>query len=291
MLGLSLQKSLRNLLLLVGLCSQLLLAGCEYAYTGSGFKVLQENPNEEPWFSGYRPADMAEAIEARGELLPVIVWANGGCFRSDFPWQPLFKNWAAAGYVVLALSEAPANQGGALGQTNVADHGALIDWDIQKSPYNDMLDHDRIVAAGNSCGGITALGLTAQDPRVSAVFVLSGSSAIGSSSRSVMEAIDVPVGYVIGGSTDIAGGPARTDYERMSQDIPAMVVNRTIGGHVTVSTTASILEEVAQIGLNWMELVLYGSPEAYDEPTADTVCAECTPGDWNLMARLLDTLL
>jgi cephalosporin-C deacetylase-like acetyl esterase len=36
-----------------------------------------------------------------------------------------------------------------------------------------MIDQDAIVAAGNSCGGIVALGLAAADERMDAVFVLS----------------------------------------------------------------------------------------------------------------------
>ena len=266
------------------------ITGCEYNYTGDGYAILEENPNAEPWFNVYRPVDMLSVIEDTDQLLPVIVWANGGCFRADFPWQPLFKRWAAAGYVVLALSETP-DGAGALGITTVAHQGEMIDWALNQSMYADLLDSGKVVAAGNSCGGVTSLGLAAEDPRVAAVFVLSGSSALGTSSSRVMSGITVPVGYVTGGATDIAGGAAAKDYQKIEEGIPAMIVRRSVGGHVTVSTTVSILEEEANIALNWMNLALYGSQAAFDELTSPDVCATCTPGDWNLDAKNLESLI
>lgn len=286
----NIHRSMPKVVAVFALLSLTLLGGCEYNYTGDGYKILEENPNAEPWFNVYRPADMISVIEETGELLPVIVWANGGCFRADFPWQPLFKRWAAAGYVVLALSETP-DGAGALGVTTVAHHGQLIDWALNQSSYSDLLDSSRVVAAGNSCGGVTAMGLAAEDPRVAAIFVLSGSSAVGSSSTRIMENITVPLGFVVGGSTDIAGRNAIKDFENLAEGIPGMIVNRTVGGHVTVSTTVSILEEEAEIALKWMNLALYGSPDAYDELTSPDVCYTCTPGDWTLNSKSLDLLL
>ncbi|RLT92824.1 MAG: hypothetical protein D9N11_16140 [Ketobacter sp.] len=272
------------------LLSFVFLSGCEYNYTGDGYSILEENPNAEPWFNVYRPADMLSVVEDTGRLLPVVVWANGGCLRSDFTWQPLFKRWAAAGYVVLALAESPEGPG-ALGMTDSADHGQLIDWALTQSSYTDLLDSSRIVAAGNSCGGVTAMELAAEDARVSAIFVLSGSSAVGSSSIKVMENITVPLGFVVGGSTDIAGRNAIKDYEILADGIPAMIVSRFKGGHLTVSTNVPILEQEANIALNWMNLALYGSQAAYDELTSDVVCSNCVANEWTVNAKSLELLL
>lgn len=271
------------------LLAVLWLNGCEYQYTSDGYAIIEENPNAEPWFDVFRPLDLTAVVNESGQLLPVIVWANGGCLRSNFTWQPLFKRWAAQGYVVLAMAEEPGR--GALGTSNVQDHGALINWALTQSPYADMMDGDRVVAAGNSCGGVTALGLAAVDERVAAVFVLSGSSAIGSTSESIMQAIDVPVGYVTGGPTDIAGGPARSDFDALPTDASAMLVQRVSGGHVTVSTTVAILEEVADIALNWMNLALDGDEASYLDLTSETLCATCTPGDWGLIEKNMERLV
>jgi hypothetical protein len=75
----------------------------------------------EPWFNVGRPTDLT----ATGGKLPVVAWANGGCFRSDFTWAPLFERWAKGRFIVLALTERPVN--GPLVQTSVEEHGALID--------------------------------------------------------------------------------------------------------------------------------------------------------------------
>lgn len=250
--------------------------------------TTMESGGAEPWFNIYRPMD----LDATGEPLPVIVWANGGCFRSDFTWAPLFERWAAGGFVVLALTESPTE--GALAQTTVAHHGQLIDWALEQAEadgmYQGKLDKARIVAAGNSCGGITALGMTAEDERVASVFVLSGSSNFSGANTAVMRAIKVPVGYVVGGPEDIAGANASADYDALGADIPAMIVSRNSGDHQTVSTDTMILPEVAAIALNWMDLTLYGTPEAAAVLESATVCEGCASGTWSLESRLLDTL-
>ncbi|MDD9967420.1 MAG: hypothetical protein OXR73_14385 [Myxococcales bacterium] len=258
------------------------------AATSVSLDTTMENPNAAPWFNVYRPSDLEAAQEATGGLLPVIVWANGGCFRSDFTWEPLFSRWAAAGYVVLALTE--STQAGALTQTTVSDHGGLIDWALEQADYADMLDPERVVSAGNSCGGITALGLAAADDRPAAVFVLSGSSNIGRANLQVVNAVKVPVGYIVGGREDIAGANATSDYEAFSEGLPAAIVSRSSGDHVLVSTDPAILKEEAEIALNWMDLALYGTQEAYDALTSDNVCENCTPGDWSLESKHLETL-
>jgi hypothetical protein len=158
-------------------------------------------------------------------------------------------------------------------------------------PYEGKLDETKIVAAGNSCGGITALGLAAEDERAAAVFVLSGSSNIGAPNLTVINGIDVPVGYVVGGPEDIAGANAIGDYRALRDGIPAMIVSRESGDHMTVSTDPMILPQVAEIALNWMDLALYGTAEAHDALTSANVCARCTAGDWMLQSKNLEALV
>ena len=43
-------------------------------------------------FNAYRPRE----FEAAGGPLPVAVWANGGCVRSDFTWAPLYETLRTA---------------------------------------------------------------------------------------------------------------------------------------------------------------------------------------------------
>jgi predicted dienelactone hydrolase len=252
--------------------------------------TTMEYPAEEPWFNVYRP----ENLDATGEPLPVIAWANGGCYRSDFTWEPLFKRWAAGGFVVLALTMHPER--GAMVQTSIAEQGGLVDWALKQAmakdgAYAGKLDPEQIVAAGNSCGGVTALGLAAQDPRIAAVFVLSGSSGFGAANRAVIDKISVPVGYIVGGPQDIAGGNATSDYDALPDGVPAMIVSRFEGDHRTVSTDPAILAHEAEIALNWMDLALYGTEEAHEELTSATVCADCESGHFALKSKHLEKLL
>lgn len=257
------------------------------------YPIAQEKVSDAPVFHITRPMDLAQP----GGLLPVIAWANGGCFRSDFPWQPLFDRWAGAGFVVLSLTGSGSDDDIAsmLDATSDAEHIALIDWVAkanESGPYAGMLDVGRIALAGNSCGGVTALQATAKDDRVAAVFVLSGSSEVGSVNTEVMAAIKVPVGYVTGSpDEDVAAPNAADDYEALGDGIAAMLVQRTSGDHLTVSTDEQVLPEDAEIALNWLDLALYGTKQAHDTLTSPNVCEHCTPDVWTFKAKNLETLV
>ena len=69
-----------------------------------------------------------------------------------------------------------------------------------------------------------------------------------------------------------------------------MIVNRSMGDHLTVSTDTTVLPEVADIALNWMDLSLYGNKQAAAALRAPNVCGKCTAGIWKLQAKMLETL-
>jgi len=255
--------------------------------------ITQEKVDEAPTFHITRPKDLSALEGAR----PVVAWANGGCFRSDFSWQPLFDRWASAGFIVLSLTGTGSDDDieGMLGMTAVAEHGALLDWAVkanESGAYAGKLDLERMVLSGNSCGGVTALGVAAQDKRAAAVFVLSGSSALGSVDKEIMKSITIPVGYVVGNmSEDVAAPNAADDYDAMQDGIPALLVNRTMGDHLTVSTDAMILPQDAEIALNWMDLALFGNKQAHDMLMSPAVCNGCTANTWVVKSKHLDKLL
>jgi hypothetical protein len=260
---------------------------------GGTYDVITKWIEDAPTFHLTMPADLSEV----GEPLPLVVWANGGCLRSDFLWQKtMFDIWAADGYAILALTSLTGSDDnlGMLGSTTSADQRAMVDWvEAQNAsgPYEGAFDLDRVVFAGNSCGGITSLEAASLDERAAAVFVLSGSSGMGSANLQVMENITVPVGYAVGGSEDIAGANASADFEAMAEGVPAMIAHRFEGDHFTVSSDMTITPDVGKIGLSFLNLALFGSQEAYDELTSDTVCAGCAEGHWSLQEKHLETLL
>jgi predicted dienelactone hydrolase len=257
--------------------------------TSLNFPTTKDSPKVKPWFNVFRPTDLS----VTGQPLPVIVWANGGCFRSDFTWEPLYKRWAGAGFIVLAITS--SDEAWELAQSTADDQGGMIDWileqaDNKQSPFAGKVDPKRIVAAGNSCGGITALALAAKDPRVNSVFVLSGSSSTSGADARVINAIKVPVGYITGGSEDISAANVDADYALLNKELPVMVVSRATGDHITVSTDEKILPVDAEIGLNWMDLALFGTKEAADALKSPAVCALCEPGLWKMKSRNLEKL-
>jgi hypothetical protein len=69
-----------------------------------------------------------------------------------------------------------------------------------------------------------------------------------------------------------------------------MIVNRSMGDHQTVSTDPAILPQVAAIGLDWMDLALYGTKSAAETLKSATVCTGCPMGTWTLKSKNLEQL-
>ena len=259
------------------------------------FATTMESPESLPGYNVYRP----ERLGATGARLPVIVWANGGCVRYDVVWAPLLEAWAAAGFFVLSIATPADADPRSAGSSTIDDQAKAIDWAIDQNkrgvgPYSRHLDVHRIVAAGNSCGGITALGLAAEDDRVSTVFVLSGSSIGPGASReaaaAIMEKIEAPVGFVVGGAEDIASAQADQDYDVQPAGVPGYVAHRAEGDHPAVSTTESILvDEVAEISVNWFDLALFGDAAARKALLHDP--CDCPPDLWTVRAKHLGKLV
>jgi len=246
-----------------------------------------ESPDVAPFFNVWRPTDLS-AVEGK---LPVFVWNNGACSRNDGVFRTLFEKWASGGYFVLSLTS-----GGGSSSTTIEDQKGLIDWVVEQAemaggPYNGKLDLERITAGGNSCGGITSLGLAAMDDRVAAVFVLSGSSGFGGADTTVTNAIKVPVAYVVGGEEDIARANAEADYEAFASGIPSMIVSRSSGDHLMISNNAEVMTDAADMSINWLDLTMFGLQGALDALNAPTVCSGCDSGLWTVTSKNLDTLV
>lgn len=258
---------------------------------GRNLETTTEMPAGLPEHRIYRPAD----LDATGATLPVIVWGSGGCYPVDGPWQILLTRWARAGFIAIAPA-VPEEEATSAPRTTASDQAAVIDWVLAEngtvdSPYAGRFDLDRIVAAGNSCGGIISLELASRDSRVAAVFVLSGSSSPPGSSAetvaAVMNNVMVPVGYAIGGPEDVARAQVQLDYEALPVGVPAYVARRFEADHPTVSTDPDILLEVAEISTNWIDFALYTNPGVRQTLAGDP-CSFCEPGTWEGESKNLE---
>lgn len=282
---------------------------------------VKETAADLPGYNIYRPADLA----TRRTPAPVIVWANGGCVKRDLTWASLFERWAGAGYVVVTIHDPNAPSGmpqagaarpggappitataadspeamararagaGMQAKETAAAQGKAIDWataaNARAGTYRGKLDLSKVVAAGNSCGGISSLTLASYDKRPKSVFILSGSS-IGPGAKAeavqpVMSKVTAPAIWVVGGTEDVARAAADMDYSFQPAGAPGAVVYRSSFDHRTVSTDAGALRDTAEIGLNWFKATLYGDRAAAAELTTK-VCASCDAKTWTVKSK------
>ena len=158
------------------------------------------------------------------------------------------------------------------------------------SPYANRLDVNRIVAAGNSCGGMTSLALASRDSRVKSVYILSGSSLGPNTTKeaagALMSKVSAPVLFIVGGEEDIARKPSNLDYSLLRDGIAAMVVSRSSGDHRTVSTDPAIQSDAADMGVNWFRATLHNDKDAI-KMLRTSICAKCDPETWSAESKNL----
>jgi dienelactone hydrolase len=128
--------------------------------------------------------------DARFGPYPLIVFAPGFGTAPDLaPYPKLLERWAAAGYVVAAVTF-PFTSSNSPGGPNLEDFanqpadmsavtsGILADSRGHGTALAGLVDAHHIGAAGHSLGGVTVLGLVAntccRDRRISAAVVMSG---------------------------------------------------------------------------------------------------------------------
>jgi len=116
----------------------------------------------------------------------------------------------------------------------------VLDWLIgqnadAKSEYYHCLDLDKVAAMGQSCGGAQVLGVT-HDPRIKTGILLNsgvGDMEMQGASAESLKNLHQPMLYLIGGQTDIAFGNAQKDFERITGEIPVVMINSKDGHNGT----------------------------------------------------------
>jgi dienelactone hydrolase len=180
------------------------------------------------------------------------------------------------------------NKPGGAAYATAEDQRKSIDWATQANksgPYAGKLDLTKVVAAGNSCGGISSLTLASTEPRVKSVFVLSGSS-VGPMAKAedvapTMSKVRAPVIWVVGGPEDIAGAAADLDYSLQPAGQGGLIVKRSSFDHRTVSTDPATLRQVAEMGVLWFKATLNRDVAAARTLTTK-VCDQCDAATWSV---------
>jgi hypothetical protein len=142
-----------------------------------------------------------------GQKLPVIAWANGFCLPAGTMFENFLREVASFGYMVIANGR--INYDGQLGDTT--RHPELIksiDWITKNPKPNGVLnevDTNKIVIAGQSCGGVNVYGAI-NDTRIKYAMLFNSGDFAGLSSE-LIKSIKVPIAYFEGGKKDFASGP------------------------------------------------------------------------------------
>jgi predicted dienelactone hydrolase len=133
------------------------------------------------------PTDHSSAAVAAGSF-PLVVFAHGNG-SNGAAYEPLLRQWAAAGYVIAAptfpLSSQDAPGGGTI--TDYTHQPGDVSFVITSmlrldraagSPFHGVLAAGRVGVVGHSLGGATVLGVAANsccaDPRVRAAVSIDG---------------------------------------------------------------------------------------------------------------------
>ncbi|PWS55049.1 alpha/beta fold hydrolase [Pseudoalteromonas sp. meg-B1] len=201
---------------------------------GSGpFSAIADTETSLGNYVIYRPNELNQSIK-----LPVVVFANGGCMDTSFPFEHMLSDIASHGYLVIALGkmqnsldDRPLNKA----SNSMIPHA--IDWITAQSanPLSEFYQSanlKKIAIAGQSCGGAQLLA-TAADERVSSYLMFNsgiGDMTMASADVKSLQNLHAPVIYFVGGPTDIATENAKLDYQRINH-VPIVFANHKTAGH------------------------------------------------------------
>jgi len=185
----------------------------------------------------YRPKDLLTTVKNSSKL-PIVVFANGGCMDTSYPFENMLSNIASHGYLVIALGKMQYSLDDR--QLNKASNTMIpnaIDWVTAQavnplSEFFQKLDLNKIAIAGQSCGGAQLLA-TAADKRVSSYLMFNsgiGDMTMADANEQSLKNLHAPIIYLVGGPTDIATDNAKLDYQRINH-VPIIFANHQTAGH------------------------------------------------------------
>jgi len=259
----------------------------------------------------YRPADLSSVS---GQKLGLYVWGNGGC-RSDGASARLhLLEIASHGYLAIAPGRIRSGPGATApqipsGRGPVGDPPRLpapqtyydslieaIDWALAEnaradSPYYGLIDPEAVAVSGHSCGGLQAIQ-AGGDPRVATTIVMySGVFADGSNpiegmtvSKDMLEEIDGPMLYILGGPDDVAYPNGMDDFAKIDHT-PVAVANIGVGHGGTFWEPNG--GKAAEVVVDWLDWTLRGDEDAGRTFTGDD-CRLCDDPDWTFDKKKID---
>ena len=257
------------------------------------FEVAEDTETLEG-YTVYRPADLS----AVSFPLPIVSWVNGGCLRTGGAHVDVLRSIASAGFFVAMAGNSTHGAVGFLAE--MAGSGepdatwedqqqaidlAIAENDDQDSDYYGRLDPSRIAAAGMSCGGGTSVVLATQDERVDTVLSFDGGKDPARTAQ-----LSVPVAWLSAGDQPVEGvgdvdqlgwrsdAETRTlaAYDAVPDTSPAYVAVLEYANHSNMTPDPAHQEQMAEIGVAWLDLTLNRHPVAKEYILGDP-CGFCGP--------------
>jgi hypothetical protein len=135
-----------------------------------------------------------------GVKLPLMTWGNSGCAADGVGFATFLTEVASHGYVIIV-----SGQGNSFTSSSTdKDMSDSIEWAVSNpAAAKYSIDTDKITTSGQSCGGIQAIHVGAQDPRVKVITVFN-SGSLNAKDTALVKQVKVPIAYFLGGPSDIA---------------------------------------------------------------------------------------
>jgi hypothetical protein len=268
--------------------------------TGSGpYKALMEMDPSLPDHTVYRPEDLSGL---NGLNLPVVVWGNGACANAGNAFRNFLTDISSYGFLVIALgpiverdaagpppaASAPATAAQPAIQQGpdttrlprnlppAATHPSqmidAIQWATAEnnragSKYYKHLNTGKLAVMGQSCGGVQAIEVAADNRVITAVIWNSGLFAEPTNmgggktlSKRDLESIHVPVAYISGDEQDIAFRNANADFDSITKIPVFRAWERGVGHGGTYNQPNG--GEFSGIGVAWLNWQLKGDERA-----------------------------
>lgn len=232
---------------------------------GSGlYPAIATSEASLPEFVVYRPDNLKKA--RAGGNLPVLIFANGGCNDTSFPYERALSEIASHGYIVIALGAMQRSlDDRPLKKTTNSMMIQAIDWiSVQNnkpsSAYLDNVSTDDIAIGGQSCGGAQVLAV-ASDPRIKTYLMFNsgiGDMSMAQATKASLTQLHKPILYLVGGPSDVATANAELDYQRINH-VPVAFANHLTAGH------SGTYEEpyggsFARMAVTWLDWQLKNKP-------------------------------
>ena len=252
---------------------------------GSGpYKAVMTDDGSLPGFTIYRPGDIQSASKVEGAL-PVVLFGNGGCYRSSQPYAKFLTEIASHGYVLMAVGEWriehdpdeakvwELDDEKSTLKTNDAKSlvNTALNW-LEKenqragSEFYQTVNTHNVAAMGYSCGGIQALIMgTLGDKRIKTVVgmntgaFIDGGPLNGMITKDDLQKLTTPIIYMLGGEKDDAAPNGRDDFKRINH-VPVVLATYPSVGH-----TATYQDHqggaFGQMARTWLDYQLKGKKQ------------------------------